>query len=44
MSIAKFAVAESSIAQGEAPVVRTKTPPRRQSIALADAKAIPEPR
>ena len=44
MSIAKYALAESAIGQSEAPVVRTKTPPTRQTIALADTTATPEPR
>lgn len=44
MSIAKYALAEAAIGQSEAPVVRTKTPPKRQTVALADADAVPEPR
>ena len=44
MSIARYAVAESALAQNEAPLVRTKTPPKRQTVALADIKAVPEPR
>lgn len=44
MSIARYAVAESALAQGEAAVIRSKTPPKRQTIALADTKAVPEPR
>ena len=44
MSIAKYAVAESALSQSEAPVVRSKTPPKRQTIALADTTATPEPR
>lgn len=44
MSIARFAMAESAIAQGEVPSVRSKTPPKRQTIALADTTATPEPR
>lgn len=44
MSIARYAVAESALAQSEAPVVRSKTPPKRQMIALADTNAVPEPR
>lgn len=44
MSIARHAVAASALAEGAAPVVRTKTPPKRQDVALADTKAVPEPR
>jgi len=44
MSIARHAVAENSLAQTEAMVSKTKTPPKRQYVALADTKAVPEPR
>ena len=45
MSIARYAVAESGLAQGETPVVvPTKTPPKRQYVALAEIKAVPEAR
>ena len=44
MSIARYAVAEGAFAQGDAPVVRSKTPPKRQTVALADIKAVPEAR
>lgn len=44
MSIAKHAVAESAIGQAEPPLIRTKTPPKRQYVALADTTAVPEPR
>lgn len=44
MSIARQAVAESALGEGAAPVVRTKTPSKRQYVALADTTAVPEPR
>lgn len=44
MSIARNAVAESALAESVAPVVRTKTPSKRQYVALADTTAVPEPR
>lgn len=44
MSIAKFAVAESALGQSEAPSIKTRTPAKRQSVALADTVAVPEPR
>lgn len=44
MSIARHAVAEGALAEGAAPVVRIKTPPKRQNVALADTTAVPEPR
>ena len=44
MSIARFAIGESAIAQGEAASVKSKTPPKRTSVALADARSTPEPR
>lgn len=43
MSLAKYAIAESPLAQGEPPATK-KTPPKRQSVALADATVVPEPR
>ena len=44
MSIARHAVAESALAESAAPVIPTKTPPRRQYVAQADTTAVPEPR
>lgn len=44
MSIARYAVAEGAIGQVEPPVIRSKTPPKRQYVALADTVAVPEPR
>lgn len=45
MSIAAFALAEGAIAQGNATSSSgTKAPPRRKSVALADANVTPEPR
>ncbi|MEO6579713.1 MAG: hypothetical protein ABIN83_00995 [Sphingomicrobium sp.] len=44
MSIAKFAIGEGAVSQGEPTVVRTKTPPKRTTIAFADIQAAPEPR
>ena len=44
MSIATFAVAEAAMAQIHAATSRNKVPPKRQTIALADIKAVPEPR
>lgn len=44
MSIAKYAVGEGSAGQSEAQTVKPKGTPRRQYVALADIKAVPEPR
>ena len=44
MSIARYALAEGAIGQAEPPVIRSKTPPKRQTVALADNEAVPEPR
>lgn len=44
MSIARYAVAESALAQTGMPVIRSKTPSKRHYVALADTKAVPEPR
>lgn len=44
MSIAKFSIGDAAISQSDTPTVRTKTPPKRQYVALADIKAVPEPR
>lgn len=44
MSISKYAVAESAIGQTDAPVIRAKTPSKRQYVALPDTIAAPEPR
>ena len=44
MSIARNAVADHAIAQNQVPVIRTKTPPKRLYVALADTDAVPEPR
>lgn len=44
MSIARFALDEGAIAQFEPTVTRDKTPPKRRTVALADAAAVPEPR
>ncbi len=44
MSIAKHALAEMSASQAEPHVVKPKGPPKRQYVARADIKAVPEPR
>lgn len=44
MSIAKYALGESAIGQAGAPVIKTKAPPKRQYVALADTTTVPEPR
>lgn len=44
MSIARFAIGEESIGQGETASVRSKTPPKRTTVALANAAIVPEPR
>ncbi len=44
MSIAKYAVSEGAVGQSEPQVVKPKGPPKRQYVALADIKAVPEPR
>lgn len=43
MSIAVFSLAEPAIAQGSGQSGK-KPPPKRQTVALADVKLIPEPR
>lgn len=44
MSIAYFAVAEAAIAQIGIATIKSKTPPKRTAVALADAPVVPEPR
>lgn len=44
MSIARFALGEGAIAQAEATSIKSRTPPKRISVALADASVVPEPR
>lgn len=44
MSIARYALGESAPSQAEPTVIRAKGPPKRQYIARADIKAVPEPR
>jgi hypothetical protein len=44
MSIAHHAVSEAAIAQADAATAKNKTPPKRQTVALADAVVTPEPR
>lgn len=44
MSIAKYSISEAAIGQSDVQPVRAKTPPKRQYVALADIKAVPEPR
>lgn len=44
MSIGKYAIAEGAISQGDAPAIKTRTPPKRQYVALPDVIAAPEPR
>lgn len=44
MSIARYALAEGAIGQAEPPVIRSKTPPKRQTVAFADTVTVPEPR
>lgn len=44
MSIAKYALGETAPSQAEPTVIRPKGPPKRQYIARADIKAVPEPR
>jgi len=44
MSIARFALAETALGQAETTAARSKTPPKRTTVALADASQVPEPR
>ena len=44
MSIGRYAIGEGAVSQSEAPTLKSKVPPRRITIALADARIIPEPR
>lgn len=44
MSISKFALGEAALAQPEPTAIKSKTPPKRILVALADATVVPEPR
>lgn len=44
MSIANHALGEMAPSQAEPHLVRPKGPPKRQYVARADTKAVPEPR
>jgi len=44
MSISRHAIGEAAIGQSETQTIRSKLALRRTYVALADARAIPEPR
>lgn len=44
MSIARYAIGEGTLGQAEATAAKSKTPPKRTAVALADAPVVPEPR
>lgn len=44
MSISAFCTAEAPIAQAQSLARRIKVPPKRQTVAVASAPLVPEPR